>query len=117
MSIEEFSPKPGILIKELLEQPIALFNPHRFAIMIELYCTGAVDFPQLKHDLRLTDGALATHLKALANEELIESKRELVESRMRTTNIITRKGISAVEQMLNILCEIRKELQREEAQR
>jgi len=109
---ESFDLKTKHSLKDLLQQPSVLFNPHRIAIMVELYCAGAVDFAQLKYDLGLTDGALATHLKALGNEGLIESKREPVESRVRTGYVITKKGISAVEQMFKILCEIRGEFQR-----
>jgi DNA-binding HxlR family transcriptional regulator len=97
--------------KGLLEQPSVLFNQHRIAIMVELYYASAADFLQLKHDLDLTDGALATYLKALASEGLIESKREAVESRLRTGYIITKKGISALEQTFKILCELRERFQ------
>lgn len=79
--------------------------------MTELYYASAVDFSQLRHDLGLTDGALATHIKALANEGLIESKREIVESRVRTGYIITKKGISAFEQLLKVFCELQEEVQ------
>jgi len=79
--------------------------------MVELYYASAADFLQLKHDLDLTDGALATYLKALASEGLIESKREAVESRLRTGYIITKKGISALEQTFKILCELRERFQ------
>lgn len=114
MSVEEelFDLKTKHLLKDLSEQPSVLFNPHRIAIMVELYCASAVDFSQLKYDLGLTDGALATYLKALANEGLIESKREAVESRVRTGYIITKKGISALEQMFKILCELHGGFQR-----
>ena len=113
MSVEEelFDLKTKHLLKDLSEQPSVLFNPHRIAIMVELYCASAVDFSQLKYDLGLTDGALATYLKALANEGLIESKREAVESRVRTGYIITKKGISALEQMFKILCELHRGFQ------
>jgi len=110
--VEEFSLKPERLLKQLLELPSVLFNPHRIGIMVELYHAGAADFPQLAHDLGITPGALATHLKALASERLVESKREQVESRVRTTFIITAKGLSAIEQMFSNLREISREFPR-----
>lgn len=67
------------------------------AIMTEMYYASAVEFAQLKYDLGLTDGALATHIKTLAGQGLIESKREQVGPRTRTTFIITKQGISALE--------------------
>jgi len=109
--LEEFSFKPERLTKELLGQPSVLFNPHRIAIMLELYHAGGGDFPQLRHDLSISDGALATHLRALANEELIESKREQIESRERTTFIITRKGILSLENFFKLMRELSEELQ------
>ena len=112
MSVTEvFDLKAKHLLKGLLEQPSVLFNRHRIAIMVELYYASAADFPQLKHDLGLTDGALATYLRALASEGLIESKREAVESRLRTGYIITKKGISALEKTFKILCELHKGFQ------
>jgi DNA-binding HxlR family transcriptional regulator len=108
---EVFDLKAKHLLKGLLEQPPVLFNRHRIAIMVELYYASAAEFTQLKHDLSLTDGALATYLRALASEGLIESKREVVESRVRTGYIITKKGISALEQTFKILCELREGFQ------
>jgi predicted transcriptional regulator len=103
---EGFDLRSKHLLKGLLEQPSVLFNRHRIAIMVELYHASAVDFSQLKHDLGLTDGALATYLRALASEGLTESKREAVESRLRTGYIITKKGILALEKTFEILCEL-----------
>jgi len=108
---EEFSREPERLTKELLQQPLVLFNPHRIAIMLELYHAGTAEFPQLKHDLELTDGALATHLKALEGEGLIEARREQVGPRTRTAYIITRQGISAVQRMFSTLGRIKERLQ------
>jgi len=114
MSVAEelFDMKTKDLLMELLQRPPVLFNPHRIVIMVELYCAGAVDFAQLKYDFGLTDGALATHLKALAKEGLIESRREPMGSRVRTGYVITKKGISAVERMFEILCEVRRGFRR-----
>jgi DNA-binding MarR family transcriptional regulator len=109
--VEEFSREPERLTKELLQQPLVLFNPHRIAIMLELYHAGVAEFPQLRHDLGLTDGALATHLKALGGEGLIEARREQVGPRTRTAYIITRGGISAVDRMFSTMCEIKERLQ------
>ncbi len=109
LELEEFSREPERLVKELLKQPYVLFNPWRFAIMLELYFASAVDFSQLKHDLKLTDGGLATHLKFLAREGMVETRREQIGSKARTAFIITKKGIQTLESMLDTLSDIRKE--------
>lgn len=108
---EKFSSRPEVLINDLFKQSSVLFNAYRIAIMVGLYNAGAADFPQLKRDLNLSDGALATHMKALRKENLIKSKKELVDSRLRTTYIITKKGIKGIEKMFEILCDMGKEFQ------
>ena len=112
MSVKQLSARPNQLLKKLLEQPSVLVNPHRIAIMLELYYASALDFPQLRDDLEITDGALARYLKALTDEELVAESRELVDSRWRTTYMITRKGIMLVEEILTILSDINKELRK-----
>jgi DNA-binding MarR family transcriptional regulator len=96
---EEFSEEPRRLLEQLLEQPSAFFHPQRLAIMAEMYYSSAAEFTQLRRDLGLTDGALATHLKALASQGLIEPKREQIGSRTRTAFVITKEGIAATEKL------------------
>ena len=108
---EAFSQRPETILNDLFDTPSELFNKQRLAIMLELYCAGGVDFPQLKRDTRgITDGALASHLKALSDSELIAPKTERVDSRERTTYIITKKGVFSVEKLFKDLDGIRKEL-------
>ncbi len=108
--VEEFSRRPERLVKELLGQPGVLFNAYRIGILLELYHTGAMDFPQLRDDLGTTDGGLATHLNLLAREGLVEAKQEQIGSRTRTVHLITKRGIVALEALLGNLNEIRKGL-------
>jgi len=86
-------------VRLLLEQPDVLFNRHRFAIMLELYHVGGVDFSQLMHDLNLSEGALATHLKALERDRLLNTKKESTGTRSRVISHITKAGMVAVENM------------------
>ena len=97
--VEDFTDEPRRLLEQLLHQPLAFFHPQRLAIMAEIYYSSAVEFPQLGRDLGLSDGALAAHLKTLAKQGFIEPKREQVGSRIRTTFIITKEGISATEKL------------------
>lgn len=108
---EQFSQRPETILNDLFDTPTELFNKQRLAIMLELYCAGGVDFPQLKRDTRdITDGALASHLKALTASELVAPRTEKVESRERTTYIITKKGVISVEKLFENLDGIRREL-------
>jgi DNA-binding HxlR family transcriptional regulator len=108
---ELFSQRPETILNDLFDTPNELFNKQRLAIMLELYCAGGVDFPQLKRDIRgITDGALASHLKTLTDTELVAPRIERVGSRERTTYIITKKGVISVENLFKNLDGIREEL-------
>jgi DNA-binding HxlR family transcriptional regulator len=102
MALERFDDRAGKVPADLLQMPVTLFNPHRLAIVLELYNTGSADFPQLKHDLGLTDGALASHLKVLVADGLIEVSKEKERdgSRERTGYLITARGMQTFEKML-----------------
>lgn len=105
-----FNREPEIFLKEICQQSSVLFNPARVAIMIELYHAGSVDFGQLKRDLELSDGALAAHLKALEEEELIKSRKESDGSRARKEQAITPKGITSLEKMISLFEKIGSDL-------
>jgi DNA-binding HxlR family transcriptional regulator len=74
--------------------PTVLYNKYRLAIMYELYVAGAVEFVQLKSDLSLRDGALATHIRTLQRNGLVTAQKEPFGARTRTVYLITPKGIS-----------------------
>lgn len=74
--------------------PTVLYNKYRLAIMYELYVAGAVEFVQLKSDLNLRDGALATHIRTLQNSGLVTAQKEPFGARTRTVYLITPKGIN-----------------------
>lgn len=93
MSTQEFGSRYADLSSKLRQLPPSLFNPNRIGIMLEIYSAGGVDFAQLKRDLELSDGALATHLKYLASDGLVIGKKEQVGSRQRTAYLITSKGV------------------------
>ena len=83
----------------ILEMPTKLFHPYRILILKILYSFGYADFRQLKHDLRITDGNLASHLRALENEGYIEVGKQIVNRKPRTTYILTKKGFRAFQQL------------------
>lgn len=82
----------------LLKVPVKLFHPYRILILKILYLHSNADFRQLKHDLQITDGNLASHLRALENEGYIKVYKEIVGRKVRTTYELTKKGLIAFEQ-------------------
>jgi len=82
----------------LLEIPVKLFHPHRILVLKILYLHGYADFRQLKYDLQITDGNLASHLRALELEGYIEVNKQIVGRKPRTTYTLTKSGLEAFEQ-------------------
>ncbi len=105
---ELYDPSYASLPDKLLDLPTSLFNPNRIRIMFELYNTSTADFPQLQRDLNLSEGALATHLRALLKDQLIEPKQEQVGARKRTGYLITKRGAQAMKALLDDIEEIRR---------
>ena len=77
----------------ILKVPPKLFHPYRILILKILYSHGYADFRQLKYDLQITDGNLASHLRALENEGHVRVGKQIVERKPRTTYILTKKGL------------------------
>ncbi len=80
-----------------------LDNRIRLGIMSILVVNDWVEFKQLKTMLDLTDGNLASHIKALEKELYIEIKKEFVGRKPQTTYRVTKKGRSAFEEHLRAL--------------
>ena len=64
----------------------------RLGIMSVLSVNDSADFSSLKELMELTDGNLATHLKALEKEGYIESSKRFINNKPNTTYTITRLG-------------------------
>lgn len=75
----------------------------RLGIMSVLAINDSVDFTELKEYLDVTDGNLATHLKALEKEEFIQVNKQFVERKPRTSYKITSVGRTAFENHLKAL--------------
>lgn len=80
----------------------------RLGIMSVLMVNDVIDFNGLKDLLEVTDGNLASHLKALEKEEVIEVKKQFVGRKPNTTYSITKLGrtlfqehIDALEKLIN----------------
>jgi DNA-binding HxlR family transcriptional regulator len=89
---------------QLTDVPLELFNPYRLLIMQALIRHGNVEFRQLKPVLPgMTDGNLASHLRALEKLRFIETEKEIVDRKMRTSYEITNEGRKAFEYLKNAL--------------
>ena len=108
---DEFGFGPKQIVEKLTSESNPLFSRYRLAIMLEVYASGATEFVQLRHDLRIDDGALKTHLKVLQSEGWITGRREPRlpgGRRMHTMYAITQKGLEGIEAFFNELNDINK---------
>jgi DNA-binding HxlR family transcriptional regulator len=64
----------------------------RLGIMSALMVNDTLDFNALKELLGLTDGNLASHLKALEQQEIIESSKQFIGRKPNTTYHATAHG-------------------------
>ena len=67
-------------------------NRVRLGIMSVLMVNEAFDFNSLKETLNVTDGNLASHLKALEENELINVDKQFLGRKPNTSYSITEKG-------------------------
>ena len=75
----------------------------RLGIMSALAVNDMLDFNSLKTALDLTDGNLASHLKALEKETFIGVNKSFVDRKPNTRYFITRKGMIAFDNHLKAL--------------
>lgn len=70
----------------------AFENRTRLGIMSMLAANDSLDFNSLKELLDVTDGNLASHLKALEKESFIEVEKSFVDRKPNTRYNITKLG-------------------------
>lgn len=75
----------------------------RLGIMSVLMVNDSFDFNSLKESLDVTDGNLASHLKALEDNKLIKVKKQFIGRKPNTRYIITEKGAHLFRQHLKAL--------------
>ena len=92
-------------MKEILStlKATKLDNRVRLGIMSLLVVNEQVEFKYLKEMLELTDGNLASHIKALEKEKYIEVHKKFVARKPKTSYQITPQGKKAFEAHLNAL--------------
>ena len=84
----------------------AFENKVRLGVMSILMVNDEVTFNDLKEILELTDGNLASHLKAIEKEGFIEVKKEFEDRKPKTSYKATEIGRSAFEAHLEVLSQI-----------
>ncbi len=75
----------------------------RLGIMSILIVNDSFDFNNLKDALNVTDGNLASHLKALEENGIIRTKKQFIGRKPNTSYFITAKGDLAFKEHLNAL--------------
>lgn len=81
----------------------------RLQIMSVLVTNDAHDFNSLKELLNVTDGNLASHIKALEKEKYISINKTFVERKPNTKYKITEKGRNAFRKHLDALEQVVKQ--------
>jgi DNA-binding HxlR family transcriptional regulator len=92
--------------KALLDVSQKLFHPYRILIMKTLLLHSESEFQELKHALSLTDGNLASHLRALESEGYTGFRKEIEGRKVKTYYHITKDGIAAFTGLANNLTDI-----------
>jgi len=75
----------------------------RLGIMSILAVNETLDFTALKEYLDVTDGNLASHLKALEKEDFIGVKKSFVDRKPNTKYFMTKQGKKAFEEHITAL--------------
>ena len=78
--------------------------------MLALYNVVGADFTELRGKLGLSDGALATYLKALVKDELVTTEQDHTGNRERTVYMITRKGLQTMDELVEVFGSIKEEI-------
>ena len=75
----------------------------RLGIMAALSVNDFLDFNALKELLDITDGNLASHLKTLEKNELVEMRKQFIGRKPNTLYSITKTGKNMFQQQLDAL--------------
>jgi DNA-binding HxlR family transcriptional regulator len=78
----------------------------RLGIMSILMVNDSFDFNSLKESLNVTDGNLASHLKALEDNGFIRVNKQFIGRKPNTRYSVTEKGTSLFKQHLKALEDI-----------
>ena len=91
-------------MKDIIHQLEKAFESRiRLGIMSSLMVNEQIDFNTLKELLDVSDGNLASHLKALEKLDYIEVRKQFIGRKPNTSYFATIKGQEAFENHLNAL--------------
>jgi DNA-binding HxlR family transcriptional regulator len=91
-------------MKDLISNLNKVFESRiRLGIMSILMVNDSFDFNSLKESLSVTDGNLASHLKALEDNDLIKVNKRFIGRKPNTRYSITEKGVHQFKQHLDAL--------------
>ena len=91
-------------MKEFLQHLHKAFeNKVRLGIMSALIVNESLDFTSLKELLNVTDGNLASHIKALEKEDFIAVNKSFIDRKPNTRYSVTDSGIKAFNKHLSAL--------------
>lgn len=98
-------------MKDLIADLNKVFDSRvRLGIMSILMVNDGADFNTIKELLAITDGNLASHLKALEKESIVEVKKQFIGRKPNTSYFVTplgidlfKKHIDALEKLINPL--------------
>jgi DNA-binding MarR family transcriptional regulator len=94
-------------MKEIISGLNKVFESRiRLGIMSILMVNDSFDFNSLKESLNVTDGNLASHLKALEEKGLIRMKKSFIGRKPNTRYALTDEGALQFRQHLNALEEL-----------
>ncbi|HSV88225.1 MAG TPA: transcriptional regulator [Bacteroidales bacterium] len=103
-------------MKNFLEDLNKAFeNRVRLGIMSILAVNDFVDFGTLKEQLQITDGNLASHILALEKLEYIQTKKEFVGKKPKTSFAASGKGKIAFNAHLQALEKLMKDLYKQKS--
>lgn len=81
----------------------AFENRIRLGIMSALMANEQVEYTQIKDLLQVTDGNLASHLKALEKSDYVEVHKKFVGRKPNTSYSATKEGIKAFQDHIDAL--------------
>jgi DNA-binding MarR family transcriptional regulator len=105
--VAEILDDKGLTDMEVIRNLQKIYHPVRLAILKILKEHGEAWFPELKRDLRLTDGNLATHLRVLEDLGFVERRKELFGMKLRTSYVLTKQGLRAMRDLGRVFGEYR----------
>ena len=94
-------------MKSIIENLNKVFdNRVRLGIMSILVVNDWIDFTTIRDTLKITDGQLASNVKALEKAEYIQIRKPFIGKKPNTSYAVTKKGKTAFEEHLKALEEL-----------